>query len=533
MRYNPSDGRTNFMRPRLALLCALALLPVAAGAAALDARDASRISDSALGVDFAGLEDAAASTRTAALVEAYASAGVKWARVRARWARVETSTGVYDDAALDALTQALFDRGAKVLLTLDGAGQKLYANGDAPTAANGALEPWRDWAAHEAERYKSTVSAWQAWEEPARAWSPEKSAADYAALLAATTDAIQAARPGAFVVLGGVPAGDADFLRAVLAKAAGRVDAVDLRLGADAEPDELARACAATRAVLDAAPLPRPVLWLGADAPPDAADAPPAADAAPEAEPAPVPSAAVAAKRLARVQIAALACGAARRFMAPPRDAGTGAAELAVLRVLALLFDDRVTPSPGLHAGFQGAPKGTSASPFETASGAPLLAFWSGGDVSEDEPGRPCVLTASQPLRDPVLVDALDGEVRPLGSGSLTMLTVPVRDYPMFVTPAAVLKEAAAALFVAEETYAEPRSVRGGQPVTLRYSLTAPAPITIELFTSRHELLRVERRDAAAGRGSWEWTADVGAGTYYWRVSARGQSLVGKFAVLR
>jgi hypothetical protein len=516
------------MKTKILLAVLLAAAAARARAGTLDARAASRIADSALGVDLAGLEKGAAvSTRTAALVDLYAQAGVKWARVRPEWADVETSTGVYDDADVDALVQRLFDRGVKVLMTLDGRGQKLYADGAAPTAADGALEPWLAWVSSMTARYQTAVTAWQVWDEPARDWSPEASTAAYSALFRPTADAIRAARPGAVVLLGGADDADRDFLRGAVAADEGLADAIDVRLPADEGAEEHARAFKSLRVLLSSAAFPVPAIWIGADAArPDAAE-----DSGAEPE-----SAAVRAKRLARAEVLALAEGAARRFSPPLLDRPGGEPipeTLTVLRSLAVLFDDRAAASLSLTASFKGAPKGLVSASFETQSGAPLLAFWSEATLGEDDAGRPAVASLSQPVRDPVLVDPLSGETTSLGSGTLTTLSVPVRDYPLIVTAASVLKEAATALLVSEETEAFPNPVRGGEKVSLRYFLTEPAPVTIEIFTSRRELLRAATFPAPAGRGVWTWSADVGAGTYYWRVSARGQSLVGKLVVLR
>jgi hypothetical protein len=509
------------------LLLAALLASAPARAAMIPPRSAAQIPDSTLGVDLAGFgKDAAVSTRTAAAAALYADAGVKWARVRPRWAEVEASTGVYRDADVDALVLSLFDRGVKVLMTLDGAGQELYADGAAPTAADGALGPWRDWVAHMAGRYRWTVSAWQIWDEPARAWSPAPNAADYAALFAVSADAIRAARPGAFVVLGGASAAESDFLRAAVSATSGRADAIDMRLPAEADARADERALAVAGGILAKADLPAPALWLGPDDPLPAADS--ASDAA---------SSILRAKRLARLEIRALAAGAARRFVAPDAAVGRDAPSedsLTVLRTLAALFDDRVSPSSYLRASFVGAPTSLVVDSFVSQSGAPLAAYWADGAFGEDsDDGRTAVATLSLPVLNPVLVDPLTGLVAPLGSGTLTTVSVPVRDYPLIIAAAAHLKEAASSLIVPDETEALPNPVRGGETVSFRFLLTESAPATIEIFTERGELLRKVDVVAREGRGSWDWTADVGAGRYYWRLTARGQSLVRNLVVVR
>jgi hypothetical protein len=529
MRYNPADG-PSAMRRQLLLLVLPAMLAARARADVVDARPAERIPDSALGADFAGWEtDAAVSTRAAALVDAYAGAGVKWARVLVEWSAVETSTGVRDDADVDALIQALFDRGVKVLMTLDGRGQKLYADGSSPTAENGALAPWLAWVSSTTARYATAVSAWQVWDRPDRDWKPDISSAAYAALFRPTADAIRAARPGAVVLLGGVADANREFLRGAAAAVDGRADGFDLRRTAGGDSSDALQAVNSVRDLLATGLVPRPAVWIGPDS------AVPAADAdGPDAPPA--ESATVRAKRLARADVLALAAGAARRFAAPDLDAASGApspAALTVLRSLAALFDDRVAGSASLTASFNGAPPGLLVFPFATRSGVSVLAFWRGGAPSEDDPGRPAVLSLSQPVRDPVLLDPLSGEVSPLGSGTLTTVSVPVRDYPLLVTGAAVLNEAASVVLVPAETEAFPSPVRGGEDVSVRYFLTRPASVAIEIFTSRRELLRSTVISAPVGRGEWKWTADVGAGAYYWRVTAAGQSLVGRIEVLR
>jgi|GEM_PF-2610248 len=512
------------MKTELLLLVWIAAVPSRVRAAVVDARDAARISDSAFGVDLAGIETgAAASTTTAALLDVYARNGVKWARVRASWAAVETSTGVDETADLDALVAPLFDRGIKVLLALDGAGQKLYADGAPPTGANGALAPWLSWVGRMSARYAGTAAAWQVWDDAKRDWPAAAGTADYSALLRASDSAIRAHVPAAVVVLGGAPGSDLSFLGALLAGDDGRVRAAYVRPEAGLDARARSREIDALQSVLAAAPLPRPALWLGASTTQEAAGE----DA---------PSATIQAKLLAREEIAALSAGAARRFAAPLPVAPGGAPlqePLTVLRTLAALFDDGVAVSDSVRAAFTNAPRSLVSAAFATRSGVPLIAFWSDDAPTDDDPGRQASLSLSQPVLNPVLVDPLGGETRPLGSGSLTTVSVPVRDYPQFVTAASVLKDAAAVLIVPEETDASPASVRVGEKIAFRFDLTAPASATIDLFTARHELLRTQTVDAAAGPGSWEWTADVGPGAYYWRLTVRGQTLVGRFEVAR
>lgn len=498
-----------------ALLVVLAA--VRAGAVPLPARSAERIADGPLGVDLSDLDaEAPGSTRTAAVAQMYAGAGVKWARVRARPdAAASTST----DAGADSVLSALFDDGVKALLTLDG---PIPAADAASTPTfSGAPPWWPAWATGEARRERGAVSAWQVWGEPSAAWGPG-GAAVYGAFAKSVAAALRRETPTAFVVLGPVALEDAAFTRAAAAAAAdvdGGVDAVSVSGPVDAPRLAPLRAALAH----DAARAPQvwaAVVESGAD------DDPPI----------------LRAKRLARAAVLALASGASRVFLPRERaaevggpDAGPGEGPaFVVLRSLATLFDERVSVSGSVSATFLGAPPDMRTAAFMTRRGEPILAFWRDAPPIEDDAGAPVVLTLTAPLTDPTLIDPLSGQSAPLGSGTLTMVSVRARDYPQFVTSASVLKNVAPVLLVESDTYSFPNPVTGGGTAVLRFAVTRPVDAKVEIFTANHELIRSAAIRAVAGRNSFEWdAANAADGVYEWRVSADGQEIVRRLVVVR
>jgi hypothetical protein len=213
----------------LAATALLAVLAAPARAGALVARPTSTISDSGLMVDAQALaKDPLNGPVTSQPVDLAATAGIKWARLFIDWVNVEFTAGTYDFSGIDPVVNDLQADGYKTLLTITGnysGGQNLYASGNAPTNANGAMTPWLNFVAATVNHYPQ-AGAFEVWNEPNLSWTPSINAADYASLAIQTADKIHALRPGATVLLGGTSLIDKTFTQAVLAAGAGsHVDA--------------------------------------------------------------------------------------------------------------------------------------------------------------------------------------------------------------------------------------------------------------------------------------------------------------------
>lgn len=224
------------MRPLFLLLAVLASAPPAARAAAVGARASSSIVDSGIGLDFGALDqDVFRSTMAADLVRLYAQAGVKWARVRPEWDSVEVKIAdgpppVYlrwHDAGTDAAIALLRANGLKIMLTLNGS-QMAKVTTDAPRDDNGKMAPWLDWVEHMAQRYGSSVDAWEIWNEPNLTWAGPGgiNAPAYASLASQSADKIRSIVPGAYLILGGTSLIDVAYTTTVVSGVGGKYNAV-------------------------------------------------------------------------------------------------------------------------------------------------------------------------------------------------------------------------------------------------------------------------------------------------------------------
>jgi len=142
--------------------------------------------------------------------------GVKWARVQTGWARTEQTRGKYDFAWLDAVVDSLREIGVQPWFNL-GYGNQLYtpkapdksAVGWAPVFDAEAMEGWVRYTQAIAEHFRDRVRHWEIWNEPniSGFWKPNKpSAADYVKLVKQTAPEIRKRVDGA-VIVGGALAG--------------------------------------------------------------------------------------------------------------------------------------------------------------------------------------------------------------------------------------------------------------------------------------------------------------------------------------
>jgi hypothetical protein len=145
-----------------------------------------------------------------------AAVGVKWARCQTGWARTERAKGEYDFLWLDDVVNSLRKIGIQPWFNL-GYGNRLYtpeaphesAVGWAPLFTNEARDAWLRYVRKIAEHFADRVRHWEIWNEPniANFWQPKKpSADDYVELVKMTALEIRTRAPDA-VIIGGALAG--------------------------------------------------------------------------------------------------------------------------------------------------------------------------------------------------------------------------------------------------------------------------------------------------------------------------------------
>ncbi|WP_153275322.1 beta-galactosidase [Rhodococcus sp. P1Y] len=146
-------------------------------------------------------------------LDAAANLGAEWLRVEVSWRNVEPQLGVLDWSNVDRVIESANRHGIQVL------GLVSYAPSWAQVPGPWTLTPggrpadpqaFGNFAGRAAERYASTVSHWEIWNEPNLPlfFSPMPDVDAYAAILRASYGAIHAAVPGATVISGGVAIGN-------------------------------------------------------------------------------------------------------------------------------------------------------------------------------------------------------------------------------------------------------------------------------------------------------------------------------------
>ena len=150
--------------------------------------------------------------------------GVKWARVQTGWQRAETTPGVYDFGWLDEIVDGLRDAGIQPWLSLS-FGNGLYMDGAEPLPPRGNFffsptrfgekgkTGWTNYCKAMAEHFKDRVFHWEVWNEPnagflrkpnmgkvIQAEEPEV----YAELVAITAKALRSVQPEAKVIGGAI-----------------------------------------------------------------------------------------------------------------------------------------------------------------------------------------------------------------------------------------------------------------------------------------------------------------------------------------
>lgn len=140
--------------------------------------------------------------------DALAAAGVKNARVQTGWSKCETQKGVYDFAWLDTIVDNLRARGIQPWFNV-GFGNKLYMTDTYGEKAVGhvplyygdeCLQAWKNFTRQLAEHFKDRITHYEIWNESniQHFWRPTTpSAAEYARLIDITQEQIRLAQPDA------------------------------------------------------------------------------------------------------------------------------------------------------------------------------------------------------------------------------------------------------------------------------------------------------------------------------------------------
>ncbi|MEI7731071.1 MAG: beta-galactosidase [Verrucomicrobiota bacterium] len=141
-----------------------------------------------------------------------AQLGAKWARCQAGWARTEREKGKYDFTWLDAVVDSLLKIGVQPWFNLS-FGNPLYTPEADPTAVGWvpvfteeAREGWLNHARAISQHFADRVKHWEIWNEPniTDFWKPGKpNAAEYVKLVKQTAPIIRERVPGAKII-GGV-----------------------------------------------------------------------------------------------------------------------------------------------------------------------------------------------------------------------------------------------------------------------------------------------------------------------------------------
>ncbi|HEY1696226.1 MAG TPA: cellulase family glycosylhydrolase [Polyangiaceae bacterium] len=191
-----------------------------------------------------------------------AAAGFSRVRMDLGWGGVETTKGVYDFSAFDALVASLASRGLSLHLILDYF-NPLYPDptdaGLSPTTVTAFAAVSKAAAAHFAGE-GVTYEVWN--EENGGFWPPAASPAQYAPLCAAAIAAVHEGDPAALVTTGGLAGFDPAFLEAMLDAGAGAgANALGVHPyrqgGAESASDDLAY----MRATIAAAYTTPPPVW--------------------------------------------------------------------------------------------------------------------------------------------------------------------------------------------------------------------------------------------------------------------------------
>jgi hypothetical protein len=156
-------------------------------------------------------------------LEAVRKGGFGWIRCDFAWYDLEPRRGEWKLQGTDLLVEMAEGRGLKILGIL-GSCPPWANEGNSWNYPPTDLEAWKAYVRTVVTRYRGRVAAWEIWnEENIHAfWHPDPDPAAYVSLLAAASEVIRGADPGARVVMGGVAGLDPYYLQACLTLGAAR-----------------------------------------------------------------------------------------------------------------------------------------------------------------------------------------------------------------------------------------------------------------------------------------------------------------------
>jgi polysaccharide biosynthesis protein PslG len=169
--------------------------------------------------------------------------GVKWTRLQATWAEIESERGVYNWEKTDKAFSTALKNGITPFVTINGT-NKLYVNTRTdldpkvmelygnipmpPTSDPRALKAWLSFVEQLILRYKDRIKYWEIWNEPNHFafWGSEPSGKEYGALVKQGATLIRKLDPQAFVLAGALAGLDPKFTDDFLS--VGNKDLVDI-----------------------------------------------------------------------------------------------------------------------------------------------------------------------------------------------------------------------------------------------------------------------------------------------------------------
>ena len=198
-------------------------------------KSSTQITDSPWGIQ-AGSQDESVVAKAAEI-------GVKWTRLQATWAEIESERGVYNWEKTDKAFSAALKNGITPFVTINGTNKlyvstrtdldpkvmELYGNIPLPpTSDPRALKAWLAFVEKLVVRYKDQIKYWEIWNEPNHFafWGSEPSGKEYGALVKEGAVLIRKLDPQASVLAGALAGLDPKFTDDFLS--AGNKDLVDI-----------------------------------------------------------------------------------------------------------------------------------------------------------------------------------------------------------------------------------------------------------------------------------------------------------------
>ncbi|MDD3334937.1 MAG: beta-galactosidase [Eubacteriales bacterium] len=138
--------------------------------------------------------------------------GVKWVRIQSGWCRTESMRGVYDFSWLDSIVDSLLPLGTEPWMCLcygnelytPAANNKAGAVGRPPISTEEERVAWDHYVTAVVRHFEGRVHFYEIWNEPdgSWCWRPQPNAKEYGAFALRTARVIKAADPQAKVLVG-------------------------------------------------------------------------------------------------------------------------------------------------------------------------------------------------------------------------------------------------------------------------------------------------------------------------------------------